>query len=200
MLLRSVLGAGVGGLGLALGLNSTSRASFRGMTLQAQQGGPSFHGFTANNIDGEKVSLEEYRGKVCIVVNVASRWGKTKVNYTQLVSLHSKYGGEAGKLAILAFPCNQFGAQEPGSNQEIKNFAREKFNAKFDLFEKVDVNGNKAHPLFVFLREKQGGLLGSAIKWNFTKFVIDPEGNVVARFGPLDDPIPKVEDEIKKHL
>jgi len=170
------------------------------MALQAQQGGPSFYGFTANNIDGEKVSLEEYRGKVCIVVNVASRWGKTKVNYTQLVSLHSKYGGEAGKLAILAFPCNQFGAQEPGSNQEIKNFAREKFNAKFDLFEKVDVNGNKAHPLFVFLREKQGGLLGSAIKWNFTKFVIDPEGNVVARFGPLDDPIPKVEDEIKKHL
>ena len=103
------------------------------------------------------------------------------------------------RLAILAFPCNQFGAQEPGTNAEIKKFA-EGFGVKFDMFEKIDVNGSKAHPLWVFLKEKQGGLFGVGIKWNFTKFVIDKNGNPVARLGPMDDPIPKVEDEIKKCL
>ena len=103
------------------------------------------------------------------------------------------------RLAILAFPCNQFGAQEPGSNAEIKKFA-EGYGVQFDMFEKIDVNGGKAHPLWVFLKEKQGGLFGAGIKWNFTKFVIDKNGNPVARLGPMDDPIPKVEDEIKKYL
>ena len=101
------------------------------------------------------------------------------------------------KLAILAFPCNQFGAQEPGSSSEIKKFA-EGYGVKFDMFEKINVNGSEAHPLWVYLKEKQGGLLGSGIKWNFTKFVIDKNGNPVARLGPTDAPIPKVEDEIKK--
>ena len=103
------------------------------------------------------------------------------------------------RLAILAFPCNQFGAQEPGTNAEIKKFA-DGYGVKFDMFEKIEVNGSKAHPLWVFLKEKQGGLFGAGIKWNFTKFVIDKNGNPVARLGPMDDPIPKVEDEIKKYL
>ena len=102
-------------------------------------------------------------------------------------------------MAILAFPCNQFGAQEPGSNSEIKQFAAG-FGVQFDMFEKINVNGSDTHPLWAFLKEKQGGLLGNSIKWNFTKFVIDKNGNPVARMGPMDDSIPKVEDEIKKHL
>jgi len=155
----------------------------------------SIYEFTANNIDGEEVSLAKYDGQVCVVVNVASRWGKTKVNYTQLVQLHKKYSETGIKLAILAFPCNQFGSQEPGTNADIKKFA-EGYGVKFDMFEKVDVNGKNAHPLWVYLKEQQGGVLGSSIKWNFTKFIINKEGKPVARLGPMDDPIPKVEKEI----
>ena len=102
-------------------------------------------------------------------------------------------------MAILAFPCNQFGSQEPGSNSEIKQFAAS-FGVQFDMFEKINVNGPDAHPLWTFLKDKQGGLLGNNIKWNFTKFVIDRNGQPVARLGPMDDPIPKVEAEIKKCL
>jgi len=115
------------------------------------------------------------------------------------VQLYKQYSETGNKLAILAFPCNQFGSQEPGTNMEIKKFA-DGYGVEFDMFEKINVNGGEAHPLWVFLKDKQGGLLGSGIKWNFTKFVVDSEGNPVARFGPMDDPIPKVESEIKKHL
>lgn len=111
------------------------------------------------------------------------------------MELHNKYRETEVKLAILAFPCNQFGSQEPGSNADIKKFS-EKFGVEFDMFEKIDVNGPKAHPLWVYLKEAQGGLLGSSIKWNFTKFLIDPEGKPIERFGPMDDPIPKVEKGI----
>merc|ERR1712038_811152 len=104
---------------------------------------------------------------------------------------------EADGLRILAFPCNQFGSQEPGTNQEIRAFA-DKYNVEFDMFAKIDVNGKSAHPLWDYLKSKQGGLLGSSIKWNFTKFVVNKEGIPVARFGPLDNPIPKVEEECKK--
>jgi len=121
------------------------------------------------------------------------------VNYNQLVSLHEKYGAEAGGFTVLAFPCNQFGSQEPGSAEEIRKFV-DKFNVKFDMFEKCDVNGDHAHPLWVYLKEKQGGLLGSSIKWNFTKFLINKQGEPVARFGPLDDPIPKMEKSIIEEL
>jgi len=116
-----------------------------------------------------------------------------------LVELYDKYNKTENKLAILAFPCNQFGSQEPGSNSEIKEFAAS-FGVQFDMFEKINVNGAEAHPLWQFLKEKQGGLLGAGIKWNFTKFVVDKNGNPVARLGPLDDPIPKVEDELLKYL
>jgi len=170
------------------------------MRLLAESSQPSpFYQFTAKDIDGNMVDMGKYEGKVCIVVNVASKWGKTRANYTQLVELYNKYNKTGNGLAILAFPCNQFGAQEPGTNSEIKKFA-EGYGVKFDMYEKIDVNGSKAHPIWVFLKDKQGGLLGNSIKWNFTKFVVDKNGEPVARFGPMDDPIPKVEEEIKKHL
>jgi len=152
--------------------------------------------FTATDIDGNEVSLEKYRGHVCIIVNVASKWGLTDVNYKQLVELHEKYS-EANGLRILAFPCNQFGGQEPGDEQQIKEFAS-KYNVKFDMFSKIDVNSSSAHPLWVFLKEKQKGFLVNAIKWNFTKFIINTEGVPVARLGPKDSPIPNAETEIKK--
>ena len=98
---------------------------------------------------------------------------------------------EADGLRILAFPCNQFGSQEPGTNEEIKAFAG-KYGVEFDMFDKIDVNGGNAHPLFDYLKSKQGGTLGNFIKWNFTKFVINKEGQPVGRFSPTDDPIPKV--------
>jgi len=118
------------------------------------------------------------------------------VNYTQLVQLHGRY---APQLAILAFPCNQFGGQEPGTPEEIKEFVA-KFNVQFDMFAKVKVNGDDADPLWTFLKNKQGGLLGNFIKWNFTKFLVDPEGRPVARYSPKTNPIPEVESDIKKYL
>lgn len=118
------------------------------------------------------------------------------------------------EVRVLAFPCNQFGGQEPGTDQEIKEFATRKYNAKvktfikkksnksvqFELFSKIDVNGSAADPLFTFLKEKQAGFLINAIKWNFSKFIIDKTGVPVCRLGPMDDPIPAVENEIKKYL
>lgn len=120
----------------------------------------------------------------------------TDVNYKQLVELYEKYS-EANGLRILAFPCNQFGGQEPGTEEQIKEFAA-KYNVTFDMFSKIDVNFSSAHPLWVFLKSKQGGFMMDAIKWNFTKFIVDREGNPVARLGPKDNPIPHVEKAIEK--
>lgn len=159
--------------------------------------GASFYDFNALDIDGKDVSMEKYRGHVCIVVNVASKWGKTAVNYTELVQLHEKY--ESSGLCILAFPCNQFGGQEPGTEEEIKKFAQG-YGVKFDMFSKVKVNGNDAHPLWNFLKSKQGGTLGNFIKWNFTKFLIDKEGNPVSRYSPQTNPIPAIEKDLQNYL
>jgi len=141
--------------------------------------------------------MEKYKGQTVVMVNVASKWGLTAVNYTQLVELHSKYGDRG--LAIAAFPCNQFGGQEPGTPQEIKDFVAQ-YGVKFDMYEKIKVNGEGADPLWSFLKKKQGGLMGNFIKWNFTKFVVDTEGNPVARHGPKTNPIPDVENDILKYL
>jgi len=189
-------------IGFGVGVPVTSFAVFS-KPLSAMAGSPnSIYDFTAKDIDGNEVSLDKYKGHVCIVVNVASKWGKTAVNYQQLVALQQKYA-EAEGLRILAFPCNQFGSQEPGTDAEIKEFAANKgveFNKGFDFYSKIDVNGSNAHPLWDYMKKKQGGTLTNAIKWNFTKFVIDKEGQPVARFSPMDDPIPKVEEAIKKYF
>ena len=120
------------------------------------------------------------------------------MNYTQLVELHKKYSGE-GKFNILGFPCNQFGGQEPGSESEIKSFAG-KYGVEFPMFSKIKVNGDDAHPLWKFLKQKQGGTLGNFIKWNFTKFLVNKEGIPVARFSPKTDPIVSNKNKYKQNL
>jgi len=195
-------GPGLGLVGCAAGAGVAfgTRLPVRLLAETSSNPAGTIYQFSAKDIDGNDVDMSRYRGQVCVVVNVASRWGKTKANYSQLVQLYNKYNKTENKLAILAFPCNQFGAQEPGTNSNIKKFA-DGFGVQFDMFEKIDVNGNNSHPLWVFLKEKQGGLFGiDAIKWNFTKFIINKDGEPVARLGPMDDPIPKVEEEIKKYL
>lgn len=146
----------------------------------------SIYEFTAKDIKGEDVSLEKYRGHVCIIVNVASQCGYTKTNYAELVDLYNEYAESKG-LRILAFPCNQFAGEESGTSEEICQFASTK-NAKFDMFEKVNVNGSDAHPLWKFLKHRKGGTLLDAIKWNFTKFIVDKEGQPVERHGPSTNP------------
>lgn len=119
----------------------------------------------------------------------------TNKNYTQLVQLHEKFAESKG-LRILAFPCNQFGGQEPGTNAEIKEFAS-KFNVQFDMFSKIDVNGSTADPLWKYLKQQQHGFLTDAIKWNFTKFIIDKNGKPVERYAPQKDPLSLEPDLLK---
>lgn len=141
--------------------------------------------FHAKDIMGNDVSLDKYRDNVLIVVNVASECGLTDKNYKQLVELFDKY--EKDGLRILAFPSNQFANQEPGTSQQIMDFAKG-YNVRFDLFEKIDVNGDNAHPLYKWLKMKQGGDLFDAIKWNFTKFIINKKGQAIERLGPFIEP------------
>lgn len=140
----------------------------------------SVYDFHATDIDGNDVALEKYRGQILIIVNVACKCGFTNDHYRDLVQLHEKYRAQG--LSILGFPSNQFAGQEPGSPEEIKDFVKQK-GVDFDMFDKVEVNGGGAHPLWKYLKEKQGGTLFDAIKWNFTKFVIDRSGQPVARYG-----------------
>ncbi|MBW3163402.1 glutathione peroxidase [Ferrimonas balearica] len=141
--------------------------------------------FSADLNGGEPQSLEAYRGKVLLVVNTASACGFTP-QYEGLQKLQNEYG-ERG-FSVLAFPCNQFGNQESGDDEAIRGFCDLRFNIDFPLFSKIDVNGNKAHPLFEWLKAEKGGWLGDNIKWNFTKFLVDREGRVVERFAPTTKP------------
>ncbi len=145
----------------------------------------SIYDFEVINIDGKKVSLSEYKGKVLLIVNVASKCGFTK-QYSGLEELYKKYS-EKG-FAILGFPCNQFKNQEPGTNSEIKEFCSLNYGVSFNLFDKIDVNGEKAHPLYKFLTKQVSGMLGDSIKWNFTKFIINKQGEPVKRFAPQTEP------------
>ncbi|CAN6906208.1 unnamed protein product [Brassica oleracea] len=144
------------------------------------------HDFTVKDIDGNDVSLNKYKGKVMLIVNVASRCGLTSSNYSELSHLYEKYKSQG--FEILAFPCNQFGGQEPGSNPEIKQFACTRFKAEFPIFDKVDVNGPSTAPIYQFLKSNAGGFLGDLIKWNFEKFLIDKKGKVVERYPPTTSP------------
>lgn len=144
-----------------------------------------FYDFEAITIDGEKVSMKAYEGKVVVVVNTASKCGFTP-QYQGLEKIYKQYGPE--KFMILGFPCDQFAHQEPGSNEDIKNFCEINYGVTFPLFDKVVVKGEEAHPLFKYLTKEKSSLLGSEIKWNFTKFLIDSEGNVVKRYAPSAPP------------
>jgi glutathione peroxidase len=137
-------------------------------------------------IEGDMATLEPYRGKVLLIVNVASACGFTP-QYQGLEVLWRKYRDRG--FAVLGFPCNQFGRQEPGSESDILCFTKERFSVSFPLFAKIDVNGRTEHPLYTYLKRRARGLLGTeSIKWNFTKFLSDRNGEIVARFGPATTP------------
>jgi glutathione peroxidase len=147
---------------------------------------PSLHDFTADDIHGKPVALSGYKGKVVLVVNVASECGFTP-QYKGLEALYRKFHDRG--LEVLGFPCNQFGGQEPGTEAEIETFCERNFGVTFPLFAKVDVNGEQAAPLYRWLKAEKPGLLGSqAIKWNFTKFLVDRNGKPLARYAPNDTP------------
>lgn len=141
--------------------------------------------FSARLAGGAEQRLEVYGGQVLLVVNTASRCGFTP-QYAGLQRLQEAYGPRG--FSVLAFPCDQFGRQEPGSEAEIVLFCTDRFGVTFPVFAKVEVNGPRAHPLFTWLKEQKGGLLGSAIKWNFTKFLIDRQGRVHRRYAPTVAP------------
>lgn len=155
-----------------------------------------FYDYKVKNISGEEVSMSDYKGKVVLIVNTASKCGFTK-QYEGLEELYEKYKDQG--FVILGFPCNQFGSQEPGGNAEIKNFCTSTFSVTFPMMSKIDVNGDDADPLYKFLKKEKGGILGDDIKWNFTKFLIDREGNVVDRFASQKTP-KALEKEVEKLL
>jgi glutathione peroxidase len=142
--------------------------------------------FEAQDINGRTQSLSAYREKVLLIVNVASECGFTP-QYAGLEALQRKFAARG--FTVLGFPCNQFGAQEPGGEDQIKGFCESRFDVTFPLFAKVEVNGAGAHPMYAYLKSAEPGLLGSeAIKWNFTKFLVDKQGKVVKRYAPTTKP------------
>ena len=146
----------------------------------------SLYDFEALSIDGKSVSLDQYRGKPLLIVNTASACGFTP-QFGGLEKLHQTYGHRG--LVVLGFPCNQFGSQDPGSNDEIAGFCQRNFGVTFPMMSKIDVNGAEAHPLYQWLSAEAPGLLGSkAIKWNFTKFLVGKDGHVIKRYAPQDAP------------
>ena len=153
-----------------------------------------FYDFSATNMDGEMVNMSKYKGDVVLVVNTATKCGLAP-QFDELEELHQKYGTNG--LSILGFPCNQFANQESGSNDQIQNICKLNFGVTFSLFEKVDVNGEKAHPLYKYLRREAKGLFSDKIKWNFTKFLIDQQGNVIRRYAPTVKPSAMEKDIVK---
>jgi glutathione peroxidase len=146
----------------------------------------SIYDFSATSIDGKPVSLDAFKDKVLLIVNTASQCGFTP-QYQGLQSIYAKYADQG--LVVLGFPCNQFGQQEPGTAEQIQSFCETRFGVSFPLFQKVEVNGSNAHPLFQYLTKAAPGIFGTeAIKWNFTKFLVDRQGNVVKRYPPTTKP------------
>jgi len=158
---------------------------FLNKQINAMENNQNVYEFSANLINGQKVKLSDYKNQVLLIVNTASECGNTP-QYKGLEELYQKYKSKG--FTVLAFPCNQFGEQEPGTSEEINNFCKENYNISFPLFEKVDVNGEKSHPLFQYLRKNTKGLLTKDIKWNFTKFLVGKDGVVIKRFSPKTKP------------
>jgi len=155
------------------------------------------HEFSARTIDGEEQPLTDYKGKVMLIVNTASKCGFTP----QYAGLEKLYRENQDKgLVVLGFPCDQFGHQEPGNEDEIKNFCSLSYDVSFPMFAKVDVNGANAHPLYKYLTKEKKGLLGTtSVKWNFTKFLVDRDGKVVERYAPTDKP-ESIAKDLSKYL
>ena len=156
----------------------------------------SVYDYTVKNTKGEDVSLSEYKGKVLLIVNTATGCGFTP-QYEGLEKLYKEYQGQG--LEILDFPCNQFGNQAPGTEEEIVSFCKLKYDVSFPQFKKIEVNGANAEPLYTYLKSQKGGVLGKNIKWNFTKFLVDRDGNVVERFAPVVTP-EQIEEKVKELL
>jgi glutathione peroxidase len=146
---------------------------------------PDIHEFSARSLAGEQVPLKRFEGQVLLIVNTASGCGFTP-QYKGLEQLHRDFSPRG--FAVLGFPCNQFGGQEPGDAKAIEAFCETRYAVTFPMFDKVDVNGSQAHPLFEHLKNAKSGLLGSSIKWNFTKFLVDRSGRVVGRYAPTATP------------
>ena len=160
--------------------------------------GSGLYSFTLNSIDGKPSPLGEYKGKVVMIVNVASQCGYTP-QYSALESIYEKYKGQG--FVILGFPANNFGAQEPGTNEEIKTFCTRKYNVSFPMYAKISVKGADQAPLYSYLTKETGAGISGDIKWNFTKFLVDRNGNVVQRFEPAVTPDSKeVTEAIEKQL
>ena len=148
---------------------------------------PDIYTFEALDIRGQRVALEQFRGQVLLIVNTASACGFTP-QFAGLQALHQQYAGQG--LVVLGFPCNQFGGQDPGSNAEIAQFCQRNYGVDFPVLAKVEVNGAGAHPLFQWLKAQAPGLLGTqAIKWNFTKFLVGRDGQVIRRYAPQTAPL-----------
>lgn len=152
-----------------------------------------FYDFSAKKMNGQEVKMDIFKGKVVLVVNTASKCGLTP-QFIELEELNKKYKDQG--LEIIGFPCNQFASQDKGSNDEIQEFCSLNYGVTFTMFQKIDVNGKYEHQLYKFLKSEKKGLLSRDIKWNFTKFLIDSEGNVVRRYAPTVKPL-KIEDDIK---
>lgn len=156
----------------------------------------SIYDFTVTDISGKPVSLEKYKGKVLLIVNTATGCGFTP-QYEGLEELYEKY--KASGFEVLDFPCNQFAGQAPGTEEEIVSFCQVKFGVSFDQFAKIRVNGEGEEPLYTYLKSRKTGKFGKQIKWNFTKFLVDREGNVAARYAPMTKP-EAIEDAVKELL
>ena len=152
----------------------------------------SIYDYKVTDAEGNEVSMKDYEGKVLLIVNTATGCGFTH-QYEGLQDLYEKYQ-EKG-LEILDFPCNQFGNQAPGTEEEIEDFCQSRYGVTFKMFKKIEVNGENEEPLYTYLKSQQGGMLGSKIKWNFTKFLVDRNGNVLERFAPTTTP-DKIEEKV----
>lgn len=155
-----------------------------------------FYNFKAHLMNGKEVKIEQYKGKVILVVNTASKCGLTP-QFKELEELYETYREEG--LEILGFPCNQFAKQDPGSNEEINEFCTLNYGVSFPMFTKIDVNGEEAHPIYKYLKAEAKGVLSSDIKWNFTKFLIDTKGDVIKRYAPIVAPS-KIKVDIERLL
>ena len=155
-----------------------------------------FYDFKARKMNGQEVSMNEYEGKVILVVNTASKCGLTP-QFKELQEIYEEYKSKG--LEILGFPCNQFAKQDSGSNEEIHEFCQLNYGVSFNMFEKIDVNGKDAHPLYKYLKDEAKGLLSKDIKWNFTKFLVAKDGTILKRFAPTTTP-EQIRDEIASLL
>ncbi|CAL8157226.1 unnamed protein product [Prunus armeniaca] len=167
------------------------------MTSQLTENPKTIYDFTVKDAKGNDVDLSVYKGKVLLIINVASKCGLTNSNYTELNQLYQQYKDQG--LEVVAFPCNQFGDEEPGSNEEIEEFVCTRFKSEFPIFDKIEVNGDNAAPLYKFLKLGKWGFFGDDIQWNFTKFLVDRDGKVSDRYYPTTSPL-SLEHDIKKLL